>query len=74
MAVKYSFFKICIIFNQYFPVSHYYVYIINEVDPIFIILFEHDEALIHFMEPCITRHVMRRLIGRTEIPDPYPPP
>ena len=26
MAVKYSFFKICIIFNQYFSVFHYFVY------------------------------------------------
>ena len=25
-AVKYSFFKICIIFNQYFSVFHYFVY------------------------------------------------
>ena len=25
-AVKYSFFKICIIFNQYFSVFHYIVY------------------------------------------------
>ena len=25
-AVKYSFFKICIIFNTYFPVFHYFVY------------------------------------------------
>ena len=25
-AVKYSFLKICIIFNQYFPVFHYFVY------------------------------------------------
>ena len=30
MAVKYSFILICIIFNQYFPVFHYFVYIINE--------------------------------------------
>ena len=29
MAVKYSFFKICIIFNTYFPVIHYFV--INKV-------------------------------------------
>ena len=25
-AVKYSFYKICIIFNQYFSVFHYFVY------------------------------------------------
>ena len=25
-AVKYSFFKICIIFNLHFPVFHYFVY------------------------------------------------
>ena len=25
-AVKYSFFKICIILNTYFPVFHYFVY------------------------------------------------
>ena len=25
-AVKYSFFKICIIFNQYFSIFHYFVY------------------------------------------------
>ena len=25
-AVKYSFFKICITFNKYFPVFHYFVY------------------------------------------------
>ena len=29
-AVKYSFFKICIIFNQYFSVFHYFVY--NKID------------------------------------------
>ena len=29
-AVKYSFFKICIIFSQYFPVFHYFVYNKNE--------------------------------------------
>ena len=36
-AVKYSFFKICIIFNQYFPVLHYFVY--NEKD--FFVIFLH---------------------------------
>ena len=31
MAVKYSFFKICIIFDKYFPVFHYFVYRCNKM-------------------------------------------
>ena len=36
-AVKYSFFKICIIFNTYFPVFHYFVYNKKIIDLTFIL-------------------------------------